>query len=94
MFNFMVNNKYCPCCGYDTLDAYNRFEYSICPICFWEDDKFQFDKPELSSGPNRVSLVEAQHNFEKFGACERDMCKNTRKPTNKDHRNPNWKIIK
>ena len=85
-------NKYCPCCGYDTFDPTERFEYSICPICYWEDDKLQFDDPELSGGANRVSLMHAQLNFEKFGACEVDMIKNIRKPTNKDNRNPDWKI--
>ncbi len=85
-------NKHCPCCGYDTFDTSERFEYSICPICFWEDDKTQNDDPGLSGGANKVSLIQAQLNFEKFGACERDMIKNTRKPTNKDKRNPNWKI--
>lgn len=85
-------NKYCPCCGYDTFDPSERFEYSICPICYWEDDKIQFDDPELSGGANSVSLIQAQLNFEEFGACEKDMIKNTRKPSNKDERNPNWKI--
>lgn len=85
-------NKYCPCCGYDTFSPSERFEYSICPICFWEDDKAQFDDHELSGGANRVSLFQAKLNFEEFGACERDMIKNTRKPTNKDKRNPDWNI--
>jgi hypothetical protein len=85
-------NKYCPCCGYDTFDPSDRFEYSICPICFWEDDKLQLEDPELIGGANRVSLVQAKLNFEEFGACEEDLIKNTRKPTNKDKRNPDWKI--
>lgn len=85
-------NKYCPCCGFNTKDPSERFEYSICPICYWEDDQIQFYDPELSDGANRVSLVQAQLNFEEFGACERDMIKNTRKPTHKDKRNPGWEI--
>jgi len=30
-------------------------------------------------------------NFEKFGACEKDMAKNAVKPTKTNKRNPTWK---
>lgn len=67
----------CPCCGYKTLE--DEHEYDICPICFWKDDLFQFENIDLS-GANPVSLMEAQENFIKFGACEIKMIKHVRKP--------------
>lgn len=85
-------NKYCPCCGYDTFNPKERLEYSICPVCFWEDDPVQYKEPDYKGGANRVSLIEAQINFEKYGACEKDMISNVRKPNDKDELNPSWTI--
>ena len=65
-------NEYCPCCGFDTFDKNDRGNYSICPICFWEDDPVQFDEPDMTCGANRVSLTEGQKNFETFRA--RNIC--------------------
>lgn len=67
----------CPCCGYYTFDK--RFDYDICPVCFWEDDPLQF-KNENFTGANHVTLVQARKNFAEFGACEFEMIKNVRKP--------------
>jgi hypothetical protein len=80
----------CPCCGYKTLD--DEHEYDICPICFWEDDLFQFENVDLL-GANPVSLREAQQNFIKFGACEINMIKNVRKPNIDDIKDGNWQQI-
>lgn len=80
----------CPCCGYKTLD--DEHEYDICPICFWEDDLFQFENVDLL-GANPVSLREAQQNFIKFGACEINMIKNVRKPNIDDIKDENWQQI-
>ncbi len=80
----------CPCCGYKTLD--DEHEYDICPICFWEDDLFQFENVDLL-GANPVSLIEAQQNFIKFGACEINMIKNVRKPNIDDIKDENWQQI-
>ena len=82
-------DEFCPCCGYKTLDSRDRLEYEICPICLWEDDPFQFENIKLR-GANRVSLIQAQMNFEIFGACEKDMDKNTRKPYVHEERKINW----
>ncbi len=36
----------CFCCGYTTLDS--RGGYDICPVCFWEDDRYLlYDKEEI-----------------------------------------------
>jgi hypothetical protein len=85
---------YCPCCGYETLIEEPPGTYNICKICFWEDDPIQFDEPTYEGGANRVSLIQGQKNFEKYGACEKDMVKNVTRPTKKDKRNPEWKKYK
>jgi hypothetical protein len=68
----------CPCCKHLTFDSVG--EYDICPICFWEDDPVQEEKPDLAGGANKVSLVEAEQNFLKFGASEREFLKHCRQP--------------
>jgi Cysteine-rich CPCC len=52
----------CDCCGYRTL--LNAGYYEICPVCGWEDDRCDNNRrhggPDAPSGPNRVSLTQAQ----------------------------------
>jgi len=83
---------YCPCCGYDTLGE-ELGHYDICPICFWEDDPLQFENPALEGGANEASLKQAQENYGKFGACEKEMIDKVIRPDNLYKRNPNWKIL-
>ena len=64
----------CPCCDYISLPE--RGNYLICPICFWEDDGIDIDKPDIHSGPNRMTLREGRNNFMKLGACDEKMLKN------------------
>ena len=77
-------DEFCPCCDYNTFEGKERLVYSICPICFWEDDPIAFNEPDTVEGPNWVSLTQARKNFKAFGACERDMKRNTRKPDEND----------
>lgn len=84
----------CPCCGYKTLDEPPPGTYNICPICFWEDDGVQFDDPFYKGGANHVSLIEAQKNFVEFGACEKEMLKYVRKPSENDEKDKDWKQVK
>lgn len=58
----------CPCCQYRTLEA--RGQYYICPVCFWEDSGQ--NRPSDYSSPNRMTLAEAQANFEAFGAISKE----------------------
>nr|WP_197901644.1 CPCC family cysteine-rich protein [Rhodocytophaga rosea] len=51
-------NAYCPCCGYDTFRTIARLEYSICPICYWEDDPVGFKEAKYKGGANSVSLIQ------------------------------------
>ena len=80
--------KTCPCCGYKTL---TREEDGTCSICFWDDNLVQATDPNYEGGPNEVSLIQAQRNFREFGACEKDMIKNVRKPIGKDIKDKNFK---
>ena len=52
----------CPCCGHRTLSE-PPGSYEICPVCFWEDDIVQLRWPNMSSGANHVSLIQAQTNY-------------------------------
>jgi hypothetical protein len=54
----------CPCCGYRTLKSSGH--YYICPVCFWEDDGTT--EADRHSGPNHMTLSQAQQNFCRFGA--------------------------
>ena len=40
----------------------------------------QLEDNEYEGGANRVSLIQARHNFLLFGACEEEMKKHVRKP--------------
>lgn len=73
-------DEYCPCCHYNTLKKKERLDYAICPVCFWEDDPEALEDPEFVGSSNRVSLRKARENFRTFGACEKSMVKNVRRP--------------
>lgn len=83
----------CPCCGYKTLDEEPTDTYEICEICFWEDDGVQFRDPDYEGGANEVSLRQAQHNFIKFGACDKGSLKFIRHPNNSDIKDNNWQPL-
>ena len=70
----------CPCCGFLTLDAVSPGSFSICPVCFWEDDQVQFDEPDYSGGANKVSLNQAKKKFKEYGASSEEFIKEVRAP--------------
>lgn len=89
-----IIEKYaCPCCGYKTFDHEPNGSYSICPVCFWEDDPIQLEDPDYEGGANSVSLRQAQQNFLEFGACERAMLRNVRQPSTDEQRDEDWKPL-
>ncbi|MFZ6756015.1 CPCC family cysteine-rich protein [Undibacterium sp. Ji50W] len=58
----------CPCCRYKSLRV--SAAYEICHVCFWEDDgTTEFDR---LSGPNHMTLRDAQQNFQNIGAVTED----------------------
>jgi len=57
----------CSCCGFKSLP--DRYEHSICKVCFWEDTgDYELDSDQFSSC-NQMSIKTARMNFKKFGAC-------------------------
>jgi hypothetical protein len=70
----------CPCCGYLTLEEEPPGTYQICPVCVWDDDNLQFERPNLRGGANDVSLNEARRNFRRHGASERRLRRLARLP--------------
>ena len=83
---------FCPCCGYKSLDEEPTATYQICDICFWEDDPIQFNDWNYVGGANKVSLIQGQKNFEKFGAVEKRLIAHTEQQAKKKfERNINWK---
>jgi hypothetical protein len=70
----------CPCCGYLTLKEAPTGTFSICEVCFWEDDPIQFHDVEYKGGANGPSLREASANFTAFGASEERFVKSVRAP--------------
>ena len=87
-------NRYpCPCCGYRVFGE-PPGSYSICPICFWEDDALQLEfATTLDGGANRSTLLEAQRFFATHGACDHDGLAQVRPFTGSDERDPNWRPI-
>ncbi|WP_456363939.1 CPCC family cysteine-rich protein [Priestia aryabhattai] len=81
----------CPCCGYKTLEEEPPDTFDICEICFWEDDGVQYKDPDYERGANVISLREAQQNFVKYGACDEESVKFTRRPNKFDIRDLEWK---
>lgn len=71
----------CPCCGYFTFPTppENDIGY-ICPVCFWESDKFIHSEEEKSACNHGLTLARARDNFRQVGACEAAMVKNVRPP--------------
>jgi hypothetical protein len=70
----------CPCCSYLTLPDPPPGTYFICPVCRWEDDNVQYNDVNYRGGANRVSLRQAQENFRRFGASDRERAERVRPP--------------
>ncbi|MFA5519138.1 MAG: CPCC family cysteine-rich protein [Spirochaetota bacterium] len=78
----MITEKFdCSCCAYKAFIEQSNGSYDFCPVCCWGDDPIQLDDPNYEGGANRVSLRQGQRNFIEFGACEIEMIKNVRQPT-------------
>ncbi|MGW3831410.1 CPCC family cysteine-rich protein [Streptomyces microflavus] len=88
----MSDSYPCPCCGHRVLDAMPG-SYEICPVCFWEDDGVQFRWPTMAGGANNVSLIEAQRNYQNFGACDQHGRRFVRPPAEDEPLDPAWRPI-
>lgn len=71
----------CPCCGYYTIADDHGFPCfgDICPVCFWEIDALA-EPNEPSDSNHGLTLLQAQENYQTFGACVKSMLKHVRKP--------------
>ncbi|MFD6183411.1 CPCC family cysteine-rich protein [Streptomyces goshikiensis] len=88
-----MNDRYpCPCCGHRVLDAMPG-SYEICPVCFWEDDEVQIRWPTMDGGANKVSLIEAQRNYQDFGAGDQHGRQYVRPPAADEPPDPAWRPI-
>jgi hypothetical protein len=79
----------CPCCGFLTLTV--RYDWSICPVCFWEDDVVGTDVRDPLSPANNMRLSEGQKNYRLYGACRPDMVIHVRAPKPDEPKDPDWK---
>lgn len=59
----------CPCCGYPAFKD-PPGSYEICHVCVWEDDPVQLRWAMDVRGANRVTLLQAQRNYQVLGAKE------------------------
>ena len=82
----------CACCGY-LVNHYPPGYHEKCPICQWEDDLSQLRFVEMPGSSNHVSLVEAQANFNRYGASERRNIINSRKPFSDETRDKTWRPV-
>jgi hypothetical protein len=67
--------------------------YQICPVCFWEDDAVQLRWPDYPGGANRTSLIEAQANYQAFGACEERSVEHVRPAADDEPMDLSWRPI-
>jgi hypothetical protein len=83
----------CPCCGHLVFGE-PPGSYSICHICFWENDALQLEyATTLDGGANRTTLEVAQRNFAAYGACDEFARDHVRPPTDVEARDPDWRLI-
>ena len=73
-------NYPCPCCNNLTLSELPPGTFEVCPVCLWEDDTVQFNDPTYEGGANKMSLSTARKNYLKFGAVEKAVVSEVRKP--------------
>ena len=81
----------CPSCGYLVFESDPTDE--ICPICYWQFDPVDNLLGSTVAEPNRVSLLEAQRNYEAFGASEPRLAPFVRAPDSSIVRDPAWRPI-
>jgi len=82
----------CPCCGRLVFDE-PPGSYSICPVCFWEDDGVQLRWPDWAGGANKPALIEAQKIYQRIGACEERVLGFVRAPAPDEPIEEGWRPI-
>ena len=82
----------CPCCGFLTLHG-PPGGYGVCAVCFWEDDGVQLKYPTYAGGANGLSLIDAQSNYRRLGACDPQSVAHVRPPLPGERREQGWRPI-
>jgi Cysteine-rich CPCC len=82
----------CPCCGYLIFERAPGSD-QICKICFWHDSIAGLRDPTKATGPNHVSLLHAQQNYQRFGAKELRLKQAVRIAGPNDRKDPGWRPI-
>jgi len=72
----METKQKCACCGNITIEHI----FSICPVCYWQNDFFQEEIIDDNSGPNTVSLRDAKINYSVHGVIEERFREYIREP--------------
>jgi ribonuclease HII len=60
----------CPCCGNLTIPVEPPGSFSVCEVCWWEDDPIQFADPNYEGGANAPSLNQARVLFRSIGVSD------------------------
>jgi len=68
-----------------------REYYELCPVCYWEDDPEQAERPWAWGGANGISLVEAQQAYLSCGAVDADAVSKVRPARVSEARDPGWR---
>lgn len=70
----------CPCCGFFTMPQPTPGSREICPVCYWQDDRAQFDDPNYVGGANKKCLREARHSYTLYGVSDESCLRYVRPP--------------
>ena len=70
----------CPCCNCLTIDDSIYPITTVCEVCYWQYDETCQENPDISIGPNKVSLNDARKNYKAFKASEYRFIEFVRKP--------------
>ncbi len=81
----------CPCCGHRVLEE--QLCWSICPICYWEDDPVQVADPWYEGAANTQSLFQSQQNYRAFGVMDKRFAEFIRQPSAMDSVDPAWRPV-
>ncbi|MFJ9819557.1 CPCC family cysteine-rich protein [Streptomyces sp. NPDC101151] len=65
----------------------------MCPVCFWEDDGVESRWPTMAGAADKVSLVQAQRDYQDYGACDRHGRRFVRPPAADEPLDPAWRPI-
>lgn len=68
----------CPVCRCYTLEV--RYDWEICPVCFWEDDVHEVGRDPVSPANRGMRLSRARENYLTLGAIDERCVEHTRDP--------------